>query len=89
VVIPGGVVATKKFADEKPELVAKWLEGYQRGVDYMIDNPRESAKHLGKYFRENAGINLSDEVCLKEFETPAPFSAPSSRSGCSSGRTGR
>jgi len=55
---PGGVVATKKFADEKPELVAKWLEGYQRGVDYMIDNPRESAKHLGKYFREKCGINL-------------------------------
>jgi ABC-type taurine transport system substrate-binding protein len=68
VVIPGGVVATKKFADEKPELVAKWLEGYQRGVDFMIDNPRESAKHLGKYFREKCGINLSDEVCLKEFE---------------------
>jgi ABC-type nitrate/sulfonate/bicarbonate transport system substrate-binding protein len=68
VVIPGGVVATKKFADEKPELVAKWLEGYMRGLDFMIDNPRESAKHLGKYYREKCGINLSDEVCLKEFE---------------------
>jgi len=68
VVIPGGVVATKKFADEKPELVAKWLKGYMRGIDFMIDNPRESAKHLGKYFREKCGINLSDEVCLKEFE---------------------
>lgn len=68
VVIPGGVVATKKFADEKPELVAKWLEGYMRGIDFMIDNPRESAKHLGKYYREKCGINLSDEVCLKEFE---------------------
>ena len=31
VVIPGGVVATKKFAAEKPELVAKWLKGYMRG----------------------------------------------------------
>jgi len=68
VVIPGGVVATKKFADEKPELVAKWLEGYMRGIDFMIDNPRESAKHLGKYYREKCGINLSDEVSLKEFE---------------------
>lgn len=68
VVIPGGVVATKKFADEKPELVARWLEGYMRGIDFMIDNPRESAKHLGKYYREKCGINLSDEVCLKEFE---------------------
>ena len=68
VTLPGGVVATKKFATEKPELVAKWLQGYQRGVDFMIDNPRESAKHLGKYFREKCGINLSDEVCLKEFE---------------------
>jgi ABC-type nitrate/sulfonate/bicarbonate transport system substrate-binding protein len=68
VVIPGGVVATKKFADEKPELVAKWLEGYMRGIDFMIDNPREAAKHLGKYYREKCGINLSDEVCLKEFE---------------------
>jgi len=68
VVIPGGVVATKKFADEKPELVAKWLGGYMRGIDFMIDNPREAAKHLGKYYREKCGINLSDEVCLKEFE---------------------
>jgi sulfonate transport system substrate-binding protein len=68
VVIPGGVVATKKFADEKPELVAKWLQGYMRGIDFMIDNPRESAKHLGQYYREKCGINLSDEVCLKEFE---------------------
>lgn len=68
VVIPGAVVATKKFAEEKPELVAKWLEGYMRGIDFMIDNPREAAKHLGKYFREKCGINLSDEICLKEFE---------------------
>ncbi|HSR13144.1 MAG TPA: ABC transporter substrate-binding protein, partial [Thermodesulfobacteriota bacterium] len=68
VVIPGGVVATEKFAREKPELVAKWLQGYMKGIDFMIDNPRESAKHLGKYFREKCGINLSDEVCLKEFE---------------------
>ncbi len=68
VVIPGGVVATKKFADEKPELVTKWLQGYMRGIDFMIDNPREAAKHLGKYYREKCGINLSDEVCLKEFE---------------------
>ena len=72
VVIPGGVVATKKFADEHPDLVAKWLEGYMRGIDFMIDNPREAAKHLGKYYREKCGINLSDEVCLKEFEAP-PF----------------
>lgn len=68
VVIPGAVVATKKFAEEKPELVAKWLMGYMRGIDFMIDNPREAAKHLGKYYREKCGINLSDEICLKEFE---------------------
>lgn len=68
VVIPGGVVATKKFAEEKPELVAKWLQGYMRGIDFMIDHPREAAKHLGKYYREKCGINLSDEICLKEFE---------------------
>jgi sulfonate transport system substrate-binding protein len=68
VVIPGAVVATKKFADEHPDLVVKWLEGYMRGIDFMIDHPRESAKYLGKYYREKCGINLSDEVCLKEFE---------------------
>ena len=68
VVIPGGVVATAKFAQEHPDLVAKWLEGYMRGIDFMVDNPREAAKHLGKYYREKCGINLSDETCLKEFE---------------------
>jgi NitT/TauT family transport system substrate-binding protein len=73
VVIPGGIVATKKFATEKPELVAKWLSVYMRGIDFMIDNPREAAKHLGKYYREKCGINLSDDICLKEFELRPVF----------------
>jgi sulfonate transport system substrate-binding protein len=75
VVIPGGIVATKKFATEKPELVAKWLSVYMRGIDFMIDNPREAAKHLGKYYREKCGINLSDDICLKEFELRPVFRA--------------
>ena len=54
VMIPGGVVATKKFADENPSWWPNGSQGYMRGIDFMIDNPRESAKHLGKYFRENA-----------------------------------
>ncbi len=67
VVVPGAVIATKKFANEHPDLVAKWLEGYMKGVHYMISNPFDAAYHLKDYYK-SVGIDLTYEECLKEFE---------------------
>jgi len=67
VVVPGAVIATKKFAEEHPDLVAKWLEGYMMGVHYMISNPFDAASHLKEYYK-SVGIDLTYEECLKEFE---------------------
>lgn len=66
-VVPGAVVATKKFAKEHPDLVAKWLEGYLRGAHYMISEPFKAAKYLKEYYKD-VGIDLSYEECLKEFK---------------------
>lgn len=66
-VVPGAVVATKKFANEHPDLVAKWLQGYMKGVHYMISEPFKSAKFLQDYFKE-VGIDLTYEEVLKEFK---------------------
>jgi len=66
-VVPGAVVATKKFANEHPDLVAKWLQGYMKGVHYMISEPFKPAKYLQDYYKE-VGIDLRYEEVLKEFK---------------------
>ena len=66
-VVPGAVIATKKFANEHPDLVAKWLQGYMKGVHYMISEPFKSAKYLQDYYKE-VGIDLTYEEVLKEFK---------------------
>jgi len=71
-VVPGAVVATKKFANEHPDLVAKWLQGYIKGVSYMISEPFKSAQYLKEYYKD-IGIDLTDEECLKEFKTRPLF----------------
>ena len=71
-VVPGAVVATKKFADEHPDLVAKWLEGYLKGVHFMISEPFKAAKYLQEYYKE-VGIDLNYDEVLKEFKTRPLF----------------
>lgn len=64
--IPGVVIASKKAVDENPELVAKWLKLYMKGIDEMKANPAESAKMLDAYFKEH-GLTLDDKALKNEF----------------------
>lgn len=40
------IVATKAFVDRDPRLVRKFLEVYERGREYIRENPREAARLL-------------------------------------------
>lgn len=64
--IPGVLVASKKAVEEKPELVAKWLELYLKGIQVMKDDPIGSAKLLDEFYMEH-DIEISDDALSKEF----------------------
>lgn len=65
--IPGVVVASKKAVDENPELVAKWLKLYMKGIKEMKTNPAESKKLLDAYYKER-GLTLNDNALTNEFK---------------------
>lgn len=67
VTIPGAILATKKFAEEKPKLVAKWLRGYMKGVEYMIAHPAKAAWYLSDFY-DSLGIELPYKYDYKEFK---------------------
>lgn len=67
VVIPGAVVASKKAVEEQPELVAKWLKLYMRGIREMKNNPQASGEMLKAYYKEH-GLELSDQAIEQEFK---------------------
>lgn len=65
--IPGVVMASKKAVEENPEMVAKWLKLYMRGIKEMKTNPAESAKMLDAYFKER-GLTLDSKALDNEFK---------------------
>jgi ABC-type nitrate/sulfonate/bicarbonate transport system substrate-binding protein len=65
-VVPGAVVASKKAFEDNPQLVAKWLKLYMRGIAEMKANPTESAKMLDAYYKEH-GVTLDEKALSQEF----------------------
>jgi ABC-type nitrate/sulfonate/bicarbonate transport system substrate-binding protein len=72
ITIPGALVATPKFGKEHPDLVAKWLQGYLRGVLYEYQYPGEAAKYLQAYYNK-LGLNISYSSCLEEMRSEPKF----------------
>lgn len=72
ITIPGALVASPKFANERPDLVAKWLQGYLRGVLYEYQYPGEAAKYLQAYYNK-LGLDISYSSCLEEMRSEPKF----------------
>jgi ABC-type nitrate/sulfonate/bicarbonate transport system substrate-binding protein len=75
-VIPGAVVASKKAVEEHPELVARWLALYMRGIREMINDPEGSGQVLKKYYTEECALDLSDQAIRNEFALRPLFNTP-------------
>lgn len=69
-VVPGGIMVREEFGDEKPELVAKFLAGWIRGIGY-IKNPRNSAQstiYLREFNEETLpGSAISNSAIRQDF----------------------
>ena len=64
------LVGDKKFCDENPEIVAKFLKIYMRGVDVLKkegSSPR-LVKLYKQFYQEWAGMELTDKMAKKDID---------------------
>lgn len=68
--VPGGIMVREEFGEEKPDLVAKFLAGWLRGIGYM-KNPRnrdQSTIFLREFNEETLpGSSISDSAIRQDF----------------------
>jgi NitT/TauT family transport system substrate-binding protein/sulfonate transport system substrate-binding protein len=72
--LPIDIIADKKFADQHPELVAKFIRIYLRAVNMLQKEPLESiVPEYRRFFLEWAGKDYSAEMSLKDLQTHPVF----------------
>ncbi len=71
-VVPGALVVRPGFAEESPELVAKFLAVFLRGWAWADANPAE-AREMLKAFYSDGGVEVSDAAVEAEFELRPTF----------------
>jgi ABC-type nitrate/sulfonate/bicarbonate transport system substrate-binding protein len=55
------LVADKKFADENPEVVARFLKSYMKGIDAMKTENVKLAGGFVKFLNDWAGVKISEQ----------------------------
>jgi len=72
--LPIDIIADKKFADNNPELVAKFLRIYLRAVNMLQKEPLEKlVPEYRRFFLEWAGKEYSEEMALIDLQTHPVF----------------
>ena len=72
IINPVFLIVRPGFAKEKPELVAKFLAVFLRGVEWSKANPQEARKMLVDFYSDG-GVEISQAAVNAEFETRPTF----------------
>ncbi len=72
-IVPGALVVRPGFAEESPELVARVLAAFLRGVVWARENPEEARRHLVDFYSDG-GVEISDAAVNAEFDLRPTFS---------------
>ncbi len=75
VAVPGAIVATPKFAKEKPELVARFLRVYFKAIEWQQANHAEAVDLLAR-FNQQGGVVLDKKWFEEEFKTRPLWTIP-------------
>jgi ABC-type nitrate/sulfonate/bicarbonate transport system substrate-binding protein len=62
------LIADKKFADENPEQVAKFLKVYMQGIDYMKAEDVKLAANYVKFLNDWAGVKITRENAIADIK---------------------
>jgi ABC-type nitrate/sulfonate/bicarbonate transport system substrate-binding protein len=71
-IVPGALVARPDFAEENPELVARFLAVFLRGWAWAEENPEEAREMLVDFYSDG-GVEISDAAVEAEFELRPTF----------------
>ncbi|MBU1357182.1 MAG: ABC transporter substrate-binding protein [Gammaproteobacteria bacterium] len=71
-IVPGALVARSDYAEEHPELVAKFLAVYLRAWSWMNANQAEAIVLMRKFY-DQGGVGISEASMKKEFDTRPTF----------------
>ena len=71
-IVPGALVVRPGFAEESPELVARVLATFLRGVVWARENPEEARSMLVDFYSDG-GVEISDAAVNAEFDLRPTF----------------
>ncbi len=71
-IVPGALIARGDFAEQHPDLVAKFLAVYLRGWSWANANRNEAIAMMKKFY-EQGGVSISEASMRKEFDTRPTF----------------
>ena len=71
-IVPGALIARRDYAEANPELVARYLATYLRGVQWIRDNNDEAVEMMGDFYALT-GVELEDEYLQREIDTRPMF----------------
>jgi NitT/TauT family transport system substrate-binding protein/sulfonate transport system substrate-binding protein len=58
----------KKFCDKNPEIVAKFLRMYLRGINLIKKEGIKLLPEYKRFYKEWAGMDMSDEMLKNDFQ---------------------
>jgi ABC-type nitrate/sulfonate/bicarbonate transport system substrate-binding protein len=71
-IVPGALVVRPGFAEESPELVAKFLAVFLRGWAWAEENPDEARSMLVDFYSDG-GVEISEAAVESEFDLRPTF----------------
>lgn len=71
-IVPGALIARKDYADKNPEMVAKFLAVYLRGVNYIRNHKKDAVGMMGDFYALT-GTELAPEYLEREIDTRPMF----------------
>ncbi|MGP1397660.1 MAG: ABC transporter substrate-binding protein [Inquilinaceae bacterium] len=72
-IVPGALIARREYAEANPEMVAKFLAVFLRGVNYIRANNDESVAMMADFYALT-GVELPEEFLQREIDTRPMFS---------------
>ncbi|NSX56160.1 ABC transporter substrate-binding protein [Parasulfitobacter algicola] len=71
-IVPGALIARRDYAEANPEMVAKYLAVYLRGVNWIRNNKEEAVSMMADFYART-GVELPDEFLIREIDTRPMF----------------
>ncbi|QPH54115.1 ABC transporter substrate-binding protein [Pontivivens ytuae] len=71
-IVPGALIARRDYAEENPEMVARFLAVFLRGVQWIRDNNDEAVSMMADFYALT-GVELPEQYLQREIDTRPMF----------------